>query len=57
MQSQTPKSSGHGPEEKTYKVELRTRDQIHGELERVLAGHDPFWPRWVVWVERNGSKQ
>ena len=31
---------------------LRERDDIHRELERVLAGHDPFWPRWVVWVEK-----
>ena len=36
----------HGPEH------LRERDDIHRELERVLAGHDPFWPRWVVWTER-----
>ena len=28
------------------------RDRIHKELERVLAGHDPFWPRWVVWTEK-----
>ena len=34
---------------------LREPDQIHRELERVLAGHDPFWPRWVVWTERQGS--
>ena len=31
------------------------RDRIHRELSRVLPGHDPFWPRWVVWTERNGS--
>ena len=31
---------------------LRNPDDIHRELERVLAGHDPFWPRWVVWAER-----
>ncbi|KKZ14319.1 MAG: hypothetical protein TH68_05230 [Candidatus Synechococcus spongiarum 142] len=29
------------------------RDSIHEQLERVLPGHDPFWPRWVVWVERH----
>ncbi len=34
---------------------LRERDAIHRELERVLAGHDPFWPRWVVWTERQDS--
>lgn len=27
---------------------LRTQEAIHEELKRVLAGHDPFWPRWVV---------
>jgi ABC-type transport system involved in cytochrome c biogenesis ATPase subunit len=27
---------------------LTTRGAIHAELLRVLAGHDPFWPRWVV---------
>jgi hypothetical protein len=31
---------------------LATEDAIHTELLRVLAGHDPFWPRWVVSVER-----
>ncbi len=35
--------------------DLRERDQIHRELERVLAGHDPFWPRWVVSTESHGS--
>ena len=39
----------HSPEH------LKERDAIHRELERVLAGHDPFWPRWVVWTERQDS--
>ena len=34
---------------------LRERDDIHRVLERVLTGHDPFWPRWVVWTEREDS--
>ena len=34
---------------------LREAEAIHRELQRVLAGHDPFWPRWVVWTERQGS--
>lgn len=34
---------------------LRQSDQIHLELERVLPGHDPFWPRWVVWTERQSG--
>ena len=28
--------------------DLRDADSIHAELRRVLAGHDPFWPRWVI---------
>jgi len=27
---------------------LDTKEKIHEELCRVLPGHDPFWPRWVV---------
>ncbi len=33
------------------------RDGIHRELCRVLPGHDPFWPRWIVRTEKNGSGQ
>ena len=29
-------------------TDLNTRDAIHQELLRTLAGHDPFWPRWIV---------
>ena len=35
---------------------LRQPHQIHRELERVLPGHDPFWPRWIVWRERQGER-
>jgi len=35
--------------------ELGTAEAIDAELKRVLAGHDPFWPRWVVWVERSAG--
>ena len=31
---------------------LRSRDEIQRELERVVAGHDSFWPRWIVHSER-----
>ena len=31
---------------------LATQTEIQHELERVLPGHDPFWPRWVVDSER-----
>ena len=30
--------------------DLATKDAIHAELLRVLAGNDPFWPRWIVRV-------
>jgi hypothetical protein len=35
---------------------LETREAIDVELRRVLAGHDAFWPRWVVWVEREAVR-
>lgn len=31
---------------------LATQEAIHAELQRVLAGHDPFWPRWIVSAEK-----
>ena len=34
---------------------LREAEAIHRELQRVLAGHDPFWPRWVMSTEHRGS--
>ncbi len=34
---------------------LREVETIHRELQRVLAGHDPFWPRWVMSTERQGN--
>ncbi|MCI0464115.1 MAG: ATP-binding protein [Gemmataceae bacterium] len=35
--------------------QLRSQKQIHDELVRVLPGHDPFWPRWIVRTEGNGQ--
>jgi hypothetical protein len=35
---------------------LSTKESIHAELKRVLAGHDPFWPRWVVRFEKAGGQ-
>ncbi len=32
----------------TTPPELDTREKIHAELQRVLSGHDDFWPRWLV---------
>lgn len=34
---------------------LNTEKKIHAELERVLAGHDPFWPRWIVYAENHAK--
>jgi len=34
---------------------LRERDRIDGQLQRVLAGHDPFWPRWIVRTEHRSG--
>jgi hypothetical protein len=34
---------------------LTTKEAIHEELLRVLAGHDPFWPRWIVWTEKQAA--
>lgn len=34
---------------------LRSQREIHAELQRVLAGHDPFWPRWIVRSEGSGA--
>lgn len=31
---------------------LRTQPQIHQELQKLLPGHDPFWPRWIVTAEK-----
>ena len=28
--------------------DLNTQTAIHDELLRTIAGHDPFWPRWIV---------
>ncbi|MCK5797106.1 MAG: ATP-binding protein [Deltaproteobacteria bacterium] len=27
---------------------LTSEEKIHQELVRILAGHDPFWPRWII---------
>lgn len=34
---------------------LRTQSQIHRELGKLLPGHDPFWPRWIVTSEKRNS--
>ncbi|WP_421228884.1 AAA family ATPase [Aeromonas enteropelogenes] len=36
---------------------LKTQAAIHKELQRVLAGHDDFWPRWLVETQQLPSRQ
>ena len=36
-------------------IHLKDREAIHSELVRVLAGHDPFWPRWIVKIEKEST--
>ena len=36
--------------------DLREHGQIHTELKRVLASHDPFWPRWIVATEHGDGR-
>jgi hypothetical protein len=38
-------------EHDTLPANLRSKEAIHDELRRVLPGHDPFWPRWIVKTE------
>ncbi len=33
---------------------LNTQASIHQALERTLAGHDEFWPRWIVAARQKG---
>jgi hypothetical protein len=44
-----------GEEMSTYPEHLRTREDIHAELIRLLPGHDPFWPRWIVTAQVGAS--
>lgn len=37
-----------GDEMSNYPEHLRSTAHIHAELLRLLPGHDPFWPRWIV---------
>lgn len=32
----------------TNREGLRTREEIHAALLRLLGDRDPFWPRWLV---------
>lgn len=41
----------------TLPEDLTSASTIDTELKRVLPGHDPFWPRWVLWVERNEQEE
>lgn len=39
----------------TFPEHLKTQSQIHQELLKLLPGHDPFWPRWIVTAARINS--
>jgi hypothetical protein len=41
-----------GDRQYEFPATLHTPEQIHQELLRVLPGHDPFWARWIVRMER-----
>jgi hypothetical protein len=45
-----------GEDMSAYPENLRTKDQIHAELQRLLPGHDPFWPRWIVKTEMKSAR-
>jgi hypothetical protein len=32
---------------------LSSKEAIDSELKRVLPGHDPFWPRWIVRADKD----
>ena len=36
---------------------LNTENDIHAELKRTLAGHDSFWPRWIVKREADAGDE
>jgi hypothetical protein len=36
-------------------ADLSSWEEIDRELKRVLPGHDPFWPRWIVKTEARGA--
>lgn len=44
-----------GEDMRSYPEHLRTREQIHAALTRLLPGHDPFWPRWIVTAQVGAS--
>ncbi len=37
------------------KYGLETKEKIHEELLRVVPGHDPFWPRWIIEIQGDGE--
>jgi hypothetical protein len=38
---------------KQFPNNLRTKEGIHQQLITLLPGHDPFFPRWIVNMEKN----
>jgi hypothetical protein len=44
-----------GEDMHNYPEHLQSTEQIHAELQHLLPGHDPFWPRWIVNTQRGGE--
>lgn len=44
-----------GDDMSNYPDHMRSKEQIHAELVRLLPGHDPFWPRWIVSTQRGNA--
>ena len=36
-----------------FSSHLQTQESIHQQLLKLLPGHDPFFPRWIVKMEAN----
>ncbi|WP_204104971.1 MULTISPECIES: ATP-binding protein [Spirulina sp. CCY15215] len=36
-----------------FSSQLQTQEDIHQQLLKLLPGHDPFFPRWIVKMEEN----
>ena len=43
-------------DQQSLPADLADSKAIHAELQRVLAGHDSFWPRWIVSSEKNETR-
>ena len=42
-------------ERQGFPSEWKTPETLHRELLRVLPGHDPLWPRWMIRTQGEGG--